>query len=524
MNDIELCACKFIDAKADELSRWTSTIFEFGETAWREYRSADWYIKTLRAYGFDVEVGSAGMPTAFCAHWASGVGPSIGMYAEYDAVPDNCQAAVPYRAARDGLGYSAGGHTDPHSALGIAGLGGLLATQACMKKHNINGRLRFTGEPAEKVRGSKPIHAAKGYYDDLDGMLSFHPFYMMPLCNTVRWDTHCGAAYSMIYRFICDKPEDWYSQTAGTPIPQAHSAVRAPGANDALMQMYQSSKVLRESMLPHTGGWSVSEAILTAGQATADNLPASLAEIQYMIRTPSIEMAERVVESLDHHALAAASLCGCRFERHWVSKSRHGLANHAMASLVWEKMNMIGAPQWGGDAIAVAREIQSNLGLEPMASPFVDACSQLIDPRDAEALLRNDLPAWQQNSTSDDYTEMTWHAPTARFYIARPALNAPQGYHYPPWVMNALGGIPATIDPMVRVAAKVLATSALMLLQDDEVRKKARTEFDRRTGGGIGGVEWVAPLCDYPPPHQFRWPEYVNTARGREWCIPAFTG
>ena len=78
-----------------------------------------------------------------------------------------------------------------------------------MQRHGIEGTLRFTGEPAEKVRGSKPIHAAKGYYDGLDGMISFHPFYMLPLCNTVRWDTHCGAAYAMIYRFVCDEPENW---------------------------------------------------------------------------------------------------------------------------------------------------------------------------------------------------------------------------------------------------------------------------------------------------------------------------
>ena len=78
-----------------------------------------------------------------------------------------------------------------------------------MQRHGIKGTLRFTGEPAEKVRGSKPIHAAKGYYDGLAGMISFHPFYMLPLCNTARWDTHCGAAYAMIYRFICDEPEDW---------------------------------------------------------------------------------------------------------------------------------------------------------------------------------------------------------------------------------------------------------------------------------------------------------------------------
>lgn len=515
-------ALDHLDSLRTELSRWTATIFDFGETAWREYQSADWYVRTLRGQGFSVEEGSAGMPTAFAAHWSNGPGPSIGLYAEYDAVPGNCQAATTRRMPRDGLSVHAGGHTDPHSGLGIAGLGGLLATKAAMERYGIRGTLRFTGEPAEKVRGSKPIHAARGYYDGLDAMLSFHPFYMLPMCNTVRWDTHCGAAHSMIYRFICDEPEAWLRAAHdGAPIPQAHSAVRAPGANDALMTMYQSSKALRDSMLPHQGGWSISEAILTAGQATADNLPAGLAEIQYMMRVPTIAMAEQVTAVLDRNARAAAEMTGCRVERHWVCKSRPGLANHAMANVVWAAMQDVGAPRFGEEAHAAARAIQESCGLQPMERPFIDELERLIDPREAEAMLRRDLPPSQLNSTSDDYTDMSWHAPLARFYVSRPALKAPPGYRYPSWVMNALGGIPATIDPMVVTAAKILACSALRLLEDEAARRAAMDEFVRRTGGGVGGSDWIAPLCDYPPPTGFRWPEYVTTPRGRDWWIPS---
>jgi aminobenzoyl-glutamate utilization protein B len=389
-----------------------------------------------------------------------------------------------------------------------------------MKQHGVKGTLRFTGEPAEKVRGSKPIHAAKGYYDGLDGIISFHPFYMVPLCNTARWDTHCGAAYAMIYRFICDEPERWLSKDNGAPIAQSHSAVRAPGANDALMLMYMSSKALRDSMLTHQGGWSISEAILTAGQATADNLPAGLADIQYIIRVPSLEMAEQVAAVLDRNAAHAAAMTGCQTERHWVCKSRPGLANHAMARLTYESLESVGAPTWDEPARAVAREIQKNLGLAPMERPFLDLCEQLLEPQEAERILRQDLAPSQTHATSDDYTDMCWHAPTARFYIARPALKAPAGFRYPAWVANALGGIPATIDPMVRTAAKVVAMTALRLLEDESARGAAKDEFIRRTGGGIGGDTWIAPLADYEAPHHFRWPEYVTTKRGREWWIP----
>ena len=47
-----------VDERMGELSAWNRTIFEFGETAWREERSARWYVERLRAEGFTVEEGS----------------------------------------------------------------------------------------------------------------------------------------------------------------------------------------------------------------------------------------------------------------------------------------------------------------------------------------------------------------------------------------------------------------------------------------------------------------------------------
>ena len=65
----------WIEANRQNWSAWCATIWDFAETAWREYRSAEWYVKRLRAEGFDVEEGSAGMPTAFAAHWSNGGRP-----------------------------------------------------------------------------------------------------------------------------------------------------------------------------------------------------------------------------------------------------------------------------------------------------------------------------------------------------------------------------------------------------------------------------------------------------------------
>ena len=264
----------------------------------------------------------------------------------------------------------------------------------------------------------------------------------------------------------------------------------------------------------------MNETILNTGQATADNIPAQMAQIMYFIRVSEISEAEHIIRGLDHFAHHAAGLTHCSVTRDWISKSRPGLANHRLARAAYANLETVGAPDFSGGA-DFARALQAEVGLAPMDDPFLPEISRLTPPQDAEAALRRHLPPNQRHFTSDDYTEYCWHAPTVRLYIGRPALAAPEpGYRYPAWVMNALGGAPSCIDPMIRTAAEVIAMTALDCLCDGAVLADARAEFEDRTGGGMGGADWCAPLCDYPPPLGFRWPEYVETRRGRDWVIP----
>lgn len=514
-------AADWIAENRPRWSAWCATIWDHAETAWREYRSAAFYVDLLRAEGFDVETGTAGMPTAFCARWSNGPGPVLGGYAEYDAIPGNCQAAVPYQAPRAGLSRFAAGHTDPHSALGIGSLIGFLGLKAAMQAEGQGGSLVFFGEPAEKVCGSKPFHAAHGFYDGLDAAFSFHPSYMLPLTNTVARGVHCGANWGKVYSFLCDAPESWGVDPAA-PIPLAHATARAPGATDALVQMYVASKMARESMWAHSGAWSLNEAILIGGQATADNLAPGIAQIAYAARAPRLEMLEAIYGVLDRNAQAAAAMAHCRVEEGWVSRTRPGLPNLAFAALAWDNMRRIGGPMMPEAAKAFAREIQAGLGLEPQAEPFLPEVTELIAPDEAERRLRAMMAADVDHFTNDDYVEYTWHTPTVRFFVGRPMLAVPEaGFRYPDWAMNALGGFAPAIDPMTAVAGQVIAATAIDLLTDPARLAAIRAEFDTRTGGGIGGAKWLPPFFDRatPPPIQYRWPEYVTTERGREWWI-----
>ena len=137
MSDAKRELLAWVDEHARELSDWHRILWNYAEPAFREYKSSAWYVSRLRAAGFTVEAGSGGMPTAFVATFANGAGPTLATYAEYDAVPGNCQAATTTRQPREGLSKYAPGHTDPHSALGMSTLGGALAVKAAMQRHAI---------------------------------------------------------------------------------------------------------------------------------------------------------------------------------------------------------------------------------------------------------------------------------------------------------------------------------------------------------------------------------------------------
>lgn len=509
-------ALAWIAANEKRFSDFCARIWGHAEPAWREYRSAADYVELLRAEGWEVEAGSGGMPTAFVATWGKGA-PVLAGFSEYDAVPGNSQQVVPYPAPREGLHPYAAGHTDPHSMLGTASLVAMLGARAAMQAHGIPGQLKLFGEPAEKVCGSKPIHAAKGYYDGLDAAVVWHPW----ASNTVTSDTQFGAYWSCVISFEADQPEHWIDPTL-VPIEGAHAAARSPGALDAMCLMYTTTKYTKEAMFPHAGSWTLNEFVLGDGGATSDNLPPRFSQIQYSWRSSSLGIQEQIFRVLANNARHAAASCGCRAFLRWVTKTRVGVPNQAMTELTWKNLQAVGAPSYSEEALEFGRAIQRHLGLEPMENPFLASATTLTPPEANEAKLRSGLPPWQKHLSADDYVEFCWHAPTVRLLAARPRLRPPSpGHAYPNWAYNALGGLPAAVDPGMFVAAKTMALTLVDLATQPGVLAAAKAEFVRRTGG-VGGAGWVGPLlpADFDPPVDLRWPEYVTTARGREWCIP----
>ena len=53
---------------------------------------------------------------------------------------------------------------------------------------------------------------------------------------------------------------------------------------------------------------------------------------------------------LDNNAEAAAKAAHCTWKRTWVTQSRPGLPNHALAEATYRNIVLAGAPKWDGEA------------------------------------------------------------------------------------------------------------------------------------------------------------------------------
>jgi len=492
-------AFKWIEDNAERISEFHQLIWNYAESSFREYKSVKAFAEFHREEGFDVEVGVAGMPTAYVATWGEGK-PVISTYTEYDAVPGRWQDPVPYRSAENP--YRAG-HTDPHSALGTAALTGAVAVRHAMEEHGLEGTVKVFGTPAEKVC-AKSWFAAKGLFDGLDAMVGWHP----RQATTVMYETQWGSYWNAAFVFECIEPEKWIAQADDLP-----RNARCPGALDAVALMYTTTKYTKEAMLPRTGLWSINEAVMAAGQATADTMPPRIGIIQYAFRSPSLTQQEQIAKVLLSNAEHVAEVTGCRLTVRWVTRQRTGLFNKALADLAYENLELVGPPRFTDDDRRKANEIMENLGYPPQETPYSE---ELTPPMEWERMWRSVIPSHQKKFGSDDYVEFMWHCPAVWIQVYRPRLSVP-GERLPGWSHVALGGMKGPIDRTIYVAGKAIGGTMLDLFTEPGKLKECKDEWRERIS-----KEYERPQLDpgWDPPIDLPWPEYVVTERGYDWHIP----
>jgi len=87
-----------LDRRREAFAQVAREIWGFAEVGYQEEKSSALLQSQLKAAGFDVRSGVAGIPTAFVASWGEGR-PVVALLAEFDALPGLSQAAVPERKA-----------------------------------------------------------------------------------------------------------------------------------------------------------------------------------------------------------------------------------------------------------------------------------------------------------------------------------------------------------------------------------------------------------------------------------------
>src|SRR6185503_14665842 len=96
------------------VARLAAEVWQLAEVSLHEQESSRAYVRELEAAGFDVSMGTAGVPTAFVAEWTGQKGgPTIGFLPEYDALPGLGNEPVPRREPRADGGTS--GHGCGHN-------------------------------------------------------------------------------------------------------------------------------------------------------------------------------------------------------------------------------------------------------------------------------------------------------------------------------------------------------------------------------------------------------------------------
>ena len=125
------------------------------ETAYQEHRSSARIAAVLSAHGFEVEKPAMGMETAFVGRQGAR-GPHVAFICEYDALP--------------GIGHACG-----HNLIGTASLAAGIALEEAVRSAGVEARISVVGSPAEEGGGGKIPFCEKGFFDDVDAALIFHP-------------------------------------------------------------------------------------------------------------------------------------------------------------------------------------------------------------------------------------------------------------------------------------------------------------------------------------------------------------
>ena len=455
-----------IDRNAEQIGLIGDSIFSFSELGLQEFETNKLMTGLLKEWGFKIENGISGMPTAFMATYGSGK-PVIVVHTESDAVPSANQRAG--SVFDDPLVTSgrerAPGHGEGHNEGPAAMLGAAYAVKQAMDKYNLKGTLKLFLAPAEEQLVSRPFFARDGYFDDAD--VAFHP----------HVSSSVGASYG-IRQYALVSAE--YIFTGKT----AHGAYAWGGndAADAARLMANGFDALREHLPP------TYRAMCTLVQmGDQPNVITSYAKIWWMFREASAELVKDIWAKGNRVAEGAAMMTNTRVERNLLSAVWPTRSNKTLAEVVQANYELVGMPKWTAEEQALAKAIQKfngrdEIGLRTEINPLRKAT---------------------QGASANDSGDVTWVLPSSSIRVPG-GVSGTIGHH---WTAAIAQGTSIANKGEVQ-GAKYLAGSMIDVLENPEIVARAKETFKEE----IAGTEYVSLM----PPDQ-KAPTFLNKEKAARW-------
>ena len=448
-----------LEKNMDPFADIAMEIWKYAEVGYQEYKSSKLLQDKLKADGFNVETGVAGIPTAFVASYGSG-SPVIAILGEFDALPGVSQAAVPYREERPEVNA---GHACGHHLFGSGSAAAASAVKQWMAKNNIRGTLRFYGTPAEEGGAGKVYMVREGLFADVDAVLHWHP----GSSNSASASSSL-ANKSAKFRFY------------GIASHAAASPWNGRSALDGVEAMNYMINMMRE----HVPAEARIHYVITKG-GEAPNVVPAYAEVFYYVRHPDAPTVKNLFERVVKAAEGAAMGTGTKMEYEVIHGLYNLLPNETLAEMMYTNLNKVGGVAYTAEEKAFGEKIIASY---EFTKADINTASQ-IEPYEV-------VMTGQGGST--DVGDVSWVVPTAGMRAATwvPGTSAHS------WQAVAAGGTGIGKKGMA-VAAKTLALTAQDLFQNPAVMEKAKAELFEKRGAGADFI-YEALLGDRKPPLDYR--------------------
>jgi aminobenzoyl-glutamate utilization protein B len=442
LEDLKAEAEQMIRDQAKLAQEIVDHLFSFGELGMQEFETQRYLTGLLEEEGFDIELGVAGMPSAWTATWSNGSGePVIALGSDVDGIPQSNQK--PGVAYRDPILSMAPGHGEGHNSGQAVNIVAAIVVKELMEREGVNGTLLIWPGVAEEQVASKAYFVREGVFEDVDVNLFTH------VGNNfgVSWGQGGGnALWSVQFRFTGET-----AHSAGSPW-------RGRSALDAIMLMAQGWEFKREHLRPAAR----SHYIIVEGGDQPNVVPQT-ATIWFYFRERDYELTKEQYDAAVLMAEGAALMTGTEVDTIMTVGAAWGRHfSKPVAEVTYSNIQAVGLPDWSEDDIRFAEAFQREMGVD--VTGLADSIRALRGPVDLSQSL---------GGGSDDIGDVSWNMPTVTLSYPSNMSGGP-GHN---WANGIAMATPIAHKGAV-AGARVQARTLLDLFLDGETVEAAWTYFN----------------------------------------------